>query len=35
MTAWNAFSRWACSLDDAACMKSAISYFNSWQQGNK
>ncbi|KAL5244502.1 hypothetical protein ACI65C_011912 [Semiaphis heraclei] len=32
-TGWNAFSNWACKLDNRQCLKSALSYFRKWRQG--
>ncbi|XP_025405726.1 aminopeptidase N-like isoform X2 [Sipha flava] len=32
-TGWNAFSNWACELDNEQCTKSASLYFEQWHQG--
>ncbi|XP_050432825.1 uncharacterized protein LOC126840878 [Adelges cooleyi] len=30
-TSWNAFSNWACRLENQDCTASALNYFNKWQ----
>jgi len=34
-TGWNAFSSWACKLDNEICTNSALSYFHLWRQGKE
>lgn len=35
LTSWNAFSIWACGLDNKICIQSAFEYYKKWQNGEK
>jgi aminopeptidase N len=34
-SAWDAFSKWACELDNKDCTTRALEYFNKWQTGER
>ncbi|XP_025191838.1 aminopeptidase N-like [Melanaphis sacchari] len=35
LTSWNAFSVWACQLNNEVCIRSAFDYYTKWQNGEK
>jgi len=35
LTSWNAFSVWACQLNNEICIQSAYDYYAKWQKGEK